>query len=436
MTAEDLYDFLSDPNLIELIETNKVTDDIFDVMNLVENQHSKLLAWCMNPNEGHGQGDAVIKDFLEAAYHASETPTWDNKKFFEIWTPGKIRTSSFGAAFLTREFEVVVDEDSRKGRLDLFLVDPQNKLLVTIENKAGAMLTAEQLEKYVRAVKANVASNKAFAGYQQAYVVLDRELANYSDSALAKLGKRWALLDYTWLAASAKRARHQQERESKSAQLLMAYCQRQTDWESDVEKRISDLAVDLAMAHPEVVKAMRSLEGVSIAQWRPLSGPQGELTVFLAQHRSVCERIIATRGVAIIKQQLLKRMPSLNADLIDTGRTWLAAIPAECRELIQDDADAYWPLYINLQRVAKLSRPDAPRYNLQLHWVRNEFESARLDEKALRQHFQTAFPGLATFVGSDQRRILIEEDMAENEAINASIRLLEKISACMLSRRK
>jgi hypothetical protein len=41
----------------------------------------------MNPNEGHGQGDAVIQDFLEAAYYASDSAIWDNKKFFQIWTP-------------------------------------------------------------------------------------------------------------------------------------------------------------------------------------------------------------------------------------------------------------------------------------------------------------------------------------------------------------
>ena len=58
-----------------------------------------MLAWCLHPNEGHGQGDAVIKDFLIAAYEAGqETNKFANKIFFETWTPGKIRTSSFGSA--------------------------------------------------------------------------------------------------------------------------------------------------------------------------------------------------------------------------------------------------------------------------------------------------------------------------------------------------
>jgi len=78
MTPTELYAFLRDPNLVEIIEQNKITDDLFEVFNLTENQHSDILAWCMNPNEGHSQGDAVIKDFLEEGYASSIDSTWDN----------------------------------------------------------------------------------------------------------------------------------------------------------------------------------------------------------------------------------------------------------------------------------------------------------------------------------------------------------------------
>ena len=106
-----------------------------------------MLAWCMNPNEGHSQGDGIIKDFLEAAHAASDGCTYDNRKFFAKWTPGKIRTSSFGAAFVTREFSIKGNGGTGNGRLDLFLVDPANQILVAIENKVKASLTAQQLEK-------------------------------------------------------------------------------------------------------------------------------------------------------------------------------------------------------------------------------------------------------------------------------------------------
>lgn len=152
MEPAEFYAFLRDPKLLELMELNKTVDDVFEVTTLLENQNSEVLAWCMNPHEGHSQGDWVIKDFLEAAHAASDGCTYDNRKFFAKWTPGKIRTGSFGAAFVTREFSIKVDEGTANGRLDLFLVDPANKILVAIENKVKASLTVQQLEKYVRAV--------------------------------------------------------------------------------------------------------------------------------------------------------------------------------------------------------------------------------------------------------------------------------------------
>lgn len=429
MTPDDLYQFLLDPKLTEMVETNKTTDDVFDVFNLYENQHSELLAWCMNPNEGHGQGDAVIKDFLVAAYHAHDGATWDNKKFFKDWTPGRIRTSSFGAAFVAREFHLSLGDGIKNGRLDLFLVDPQNKLLVTIENKAGATLSATQLDDYVDAVKKNIASRPAFAGYQQAYIVLDRDLNDYSEDHLSTLSKRWTLLDYTWMATSAERARFQVERKNGAAQLLVAYCQRQTDWESDAEKRSSDLAVELATAHPEVLETIGKLKKRSIKDWTPLSGHEGELTIFIEQHRSVCEKLVETRGVAVLRKQLLKALPDY-AEFVDSGRTWLAAIPPECQPL-QPDEEESWPLYAFLFRVAKSSKSSTPQYNLQLVWNRDQFDSALHDESALRAHFAQAFPALSAFKSSGTRKVQVAENMTHAAALAEMKKLLEKIAACM-----
>jgi hypothetical protein len=97
----DLHNFITDHHLLDLIERVKISDDVLDVVKLTETQHSSMLAWCLNPNEGHGQGDAVLKDFLIAAYSAgADANRFANKDFFEKWTPGRIRTASFGSAFI------------------------------------------------------------------------------------------------------------------------------------------------------------------------------------------------------------------------------------------------------------------------------------------------------------------------------------------------
>ena len=244
MTPNDLYAFLSDKRLVDLIERVKISDDFLDVVSLTETQHSDMLAWCLHPNEGHGQGDGD-QGFLIAAYEAGqETNKFANKIFFETWTPGKIRTSSFGSAFIAREFSLTT-ADTRRGRLDLFLIDPGNKIIVTIENKAGASLTETQLSDYYAAVSQQISNRRVFSDYQFAYIVVDRDLADYPEEHLKSLGNKWALLDYGWLEASANRARLHLERNNEAAQLLMAYCQKQTGWQSPNEKQVNELAAEL-----------------------------------------------------------------------------------------------------------------------------------------------------------------------------------------------
>ena len=67
----ELTDFFSDSKLVELIEITKSSSDVLDLLKPRENQHSDVLAWCFNSKEGHGQGDAILKDFLTAVYISS-----------------------------------------------------------------------------------------------------------------------------------------------------------------------------------------------------------------------------------------------------------------------------------------------------------------------------------------------------------------------------
>lgn len=419
MDALDFYSFLRDPKLLELIELNKTSDDIFDVITLNENQNSQVLAWCMNPNEGHAQGDAMIRDFLEAACSASEGCTWDNKKFFSKWTLGRIRTTSFGAAFVTREFSIKVNGGSGNGRLDLFLVDPQNKLLITIENKVSASLNAAQLEKYVQAVKSELASRKAFADYDLAFIVIDKDLDAYSAEHLETLGTRWALMDYKWLEFSANRARHNLSRGNQAAQMLAAYCQSVTNWESPGSKEQSDLMADLAITYPAVIECMRELNGHAMNKWvsSTLSGHLGELIIFLAQHRAVCEKLINIRGIASIAPKLKKSAPMLTSDCIEEGSYWISAMPPIASTIQRGER---WPIYIDLYKVAKVSTPSAPKFNVKLVWVKSEFDPLACTESLLREHFEAKFRGLNKRVTSDRRRITIAEHVSPTEAVAAA----------------
>lgn len=424
MEAQELYSFLRDPRLLKLIELNKITDDMFEVLKLYENQNSRMLEWCMTPNEGHSQGDAVIKDFLEAAHAASDDCIRDNKKFFAKWTPGKIRTTSFGAAFLTRELHIKTNGGADSGRLDLFLLDPLNKILITIENKVKSSLTSVQLDKYVQAVKGELGKNKTFAGYDFAFVVLDKDLDAYSEAHLASLGNRWALLDYQWLEASANRARFQVDRGNASAQLLASYCQSVTKWESPVNTEISELSSDIVLAHPSVIGALRELKGHFITRWvaNSLDGVLGELILFRAQNRTVCERLLNIRGVASMLPSIIKAIPSLTPDCIEEGSYWICLMPPKFQSVMSGGS---WAVFLELYRVTKASTKSAPVFNVRLVWRRSEFDSSKCSELELRTIFDKDFPGLKKFASSDTRRVLIAKHVSSVESIKHLVRSIE-----------
>ena len=275
-SEDQIQEFMADPELTQLAEHLKVTSDLLDIVELSEVQHSDMLAWCMNPAEGHGQGDAVLKDFLIAACVSSRDQSCQSRThaFFSKWTLSKIRVTSFGSAWVSRELSNVTS-DGKKGRLDLCIVDPQNRIIVVIEHKRGAKLNQAQLDKYWQAVDEQIASKPAFEDYLFAYVVLDKKYEDPKEEDLivedknTKMGQQWALCDYSWLTSAAQRAAHQVARDNSSAQLLMAYCQKQTEWENPAERKITYLAASLASKHERVVDRLREIKRLKLAAWTP-----------------------------------------------------------------------------------------------------------------------------------------------------------------------
>ncbi|MBN3171940.1 PD-(D/E)XK nuclease family protein [Pectobacterium brasiliense] len=392
MDAQEFYDFLTDEQLLELREKLRTSDNILDVIDLYENQNSNMLAWCLNPNEGHCQGDAVIKDFLTAAYFAGyETNKAANKKFFEEWTPGRIQTTSFGSAFMTCEFSIS-DRVGSKRRLDLFLIDPKNRFIVTIENKVGAKLSGDQLDDYYEAVRSNFANKTVFKGYKFAHVVLDKKLDTYSEEKLAGLGDKWALLSYQWLEQAAQRARLQLQNNNAAAQLLMAYCQKQAQWQNTNEKEISELSAQLASRYEAVVNHFSSLPAKPLTGWKPnnLEGIDGEVLLYFHQNKQLCKYLIQAKGIAGILVNLRKDYPHLReGEHLQIGRTWFNITTPDMLVLKQAD-NHYWPLYVSIVR----ENGDNSPFSIFLCYYEESLSEALCDTQALYTLFSAHYPEL------------------------------------------
>lgn len=437
LNAEKLYDFLADPKLVALVERVKISDDFLDVINLTENQHSAMLAWCLSPNEGHAQGDAVIKDFLMAAYLAGKaTNKFANKIFFETWTPARIRTASFGSAFVTREFGLQIDEDSSRRRLDLFIVDRENKIVITIENKAGARLSEKQLSDYYEQVAEKVARRPVFREYQFLHVVVDRELGNYTDEKLQELGNKWALLDYTWLQPAAERARLHLERNNEAAQMLMAYCQKQTAWESPNERKVSELAGELVTHHEEVVEEIMVSRRVKLTDWTPGSfgGDSGELMVFVKQNIKVCDQLVLARGIGAVRVGLRGTLPALQEGQLHYGRTWLNfATPEMCS--LSDDPDCTLPVHINVYRDHSIS-DETSRFTLRVCWWEEEFDHSQCDWTQLRVYLGQHCGPLKRWMRSPVMRLVVDTNLTAKAVTKLASDLARELDTLIASARR
>lgn len=357
-----IQSFLADPQVTELAELCKTSDSLLSLFDLLENQHSNLLAWCLSPNEGHGLGDSVIKDLLLAAsIAASERAghTGQSNDFLKRWSPGRIRGTSFGSAFVVRELGVSTAGDKvvRKGRLDLFIVDPVNRVLVVIENKTGSALTGGQLNQYEQAVKEDLQPLRSFQDFDCLLLVLDQWLDTVPSTA-------WIGVDYSFLEPSATKAKLQLSRGNPAAKLVLDYCRQHTDWASEEDERIDELSTSLALAYPGVMAAMKVIQKQSIKDWADaaLASDQSDLALFTKQHSELVARLVEKSGIAAVASRILRASAeSTNDALFEQGRTWANFGPTAlgCFQRGEDD---YWPVYLNLYRHSDLSSDGRDMY--------------------------------------------------------------------------
>jgi hypothetical protein len=429
LKSDEASVFLRDPKVLELIAASASVDDIFETIWYTENQRAELLSWCLNPNAGHRRGDEMIKDFLESASLASAGATADSGQTFKNWTPRKIQGTSFRAAFVTREIVVEADIESCPYHVDVFLVDPRNRLLCAVVISYGMFFARDASDRLADATKDKLTALGCFDGYDLAFVLLDRHLQQYSDDDLAAAGKRWTVIDYGWLEKAAKRVDTAKDRDHADSQMIIAYCQKHTTWAGSEKRRRVELATDVIQSYPLVMDAIRSVCWRVVPEWRykTLAGVEGRLAQFCASHVDVCRQLIRMEGIARMVAALLAADPTLTMSRdIRIGSTWLCAKPARVGEPSRGDDG--WPAYIKIDRDITVSR-DQARYVLCLVWVSEHFDRDICDEAALRLALPDEFPDLAKPSTTEMWRVVIARGLGPDEATRRAVQLIGRLAA-------
>lgn len=360
--ARDIEGLMADSRLIDLCEMPRTGDEVLDVISLSENQHSDLLSWMLDPREGHGQGDGILRDLLvyaSATFSGGESKLRDDSdtaQFFEKWPASRIRTTSFGSAFTARELGMRAKE-----RVDIFVIDVQNKLILLIENKSGTQHKKDQLDSYMEKFNSLRISNVHLNDYSIAYIALDRDFDG-DRTALTPVPETWLHLGYDWLKTSAARALMHVERGNAAARLVVSYCNRQTDWENPLEAKSLKIAADLHQSYPLAIKHLLEFSrGRTERNWLVNGSATDSHLLFVLQNKSAITLLKETQGMAAVSAAILGKFSSLPRGNVIYKRAWLNMCPTGWEKF---EGEGWWPVFFNVFFAEKTRS----QYNLTLCW--------------------------------------------------------------------
>ncbi len=154
---------------------------VLDLIKFDENKKSDVLAWLLDPNGGHQQGDYFLKALLHYVFNIA-----DDEQLNNFLSTFELLSHSVSQAKVIREFPI----NAGAGRIDLLILDPSQKLIIVIERKDGSKLHNQQLNKYASWVEAN------YADWNKVYVLSDSYFKNHGD----EYDTRFVKVDDTWLS--------------------------------------------------------------------------------------------------------------------------------------------------------------------------------------------------------------------------------------------
>jgi len=179
----EMNDFLLDPQVQLAMDWGK-DRNLFNILDIKETRHSKMLAWLLDPREGHLQEDYFLKALLREVFINKEDV---NTTFSKKWSPEDIQNFSFNNAIVFTELSIG-KESSRK--IDIAIIDPVQETAIFIENKTGSNEGKGQTHEYFKHL-----SNK-YDGFDQLFIFMDWNEKSAQDA------EHWVNVSYSWLATA------------------------------------------------------------------------------------------------------------------------------------------------------------------------------------------------------------------------------------------
>lgn len=435
LTRQDetlFYQFAGD-EMLGYVQALRKTNDLFDIVQSWENDHSEILAWLFNPREGHGQGDAIFKDFLLSAFMGEVAKNSETYQFFKYWTPARISITGFQSLIIRREFVL------KCGRLDLLIVDPINRLIVVVENKTKAQIGDEQLRKY-REELGEILTERGFKEYGIAYIALDAKKRDEDDSEAdeeepvsdtRELNVSWAHINYQWLEAAAKRAEIQQRlANNQSASLVINYCHRQTGYVSpqqqEMELLLATLANNYRQLLPKLRDALAAETEVLHGDTFKLKNAWSAMLVLVHSNRELMRELLHARHLGLVRARLLAKLGGDDAveirvfqkRLLLADKKWLES--NFWKNKPTDKGAKRWPLQVVVRETSS-SASDNPKYRIFLMLWRDFIVDGELPSIAMA--LKKEFPEIGKHKDSKVRRFRRMENVPEEDIVEKTTSL-------------
>lgn len=337
---EQIHDFLTDPD-VQFSKDWPLSRDAFNILGLKENGHSKMIAWLLNPKEGHYLGDYFIKQLLSEAFIACSSN--DVNPFTEIGFDSilDIENQSFHETFVELEFSV-----GEYGRVDIALINYSKKLIVFIENKYTASIHGDQLSNYREWRCAN-------EEFRKICIFMD-----YSENSTEELPD-WISLNYDWLIQACNNIINR-ERLPVDINILIRdyYCFLVGSYDTtpalkDVERRFSKIY----NKHRKLLDTIENKKFSQIKHSSLLSSKkkQEDLSLyhFYLSYKDFLEELFEYDQFDHIEELLKKRLSGKNlATDINYKRSYLDFRNEKWSSLVEENTEEYWGLYIRLKAIS------------------------------------------------------------------------------------
>ncbi len=416
--------FIADPRYPQAVMYNQLRQ-IFDVIDPGETALSKVIAWLLNPREGHGLGDYFIKALLRDA----------------VVNSGECRplclmdVEQLALNNLNVKIEHSTSVKDKKRRIDILATDLTSKLIIVIEHKYGTKEQSDQLSAYSRWVESPLEGNTDF---RLVRILMDGYEGLARENLQSAEREKWAIVSHQWLIDALEKIIDSESLQESSRWILKdLYIHLSGSYERDASfKPACSFITSMASDHSELIEGLASIElddkdgepinpygwdDTDFIQWQQWLRPKQrdqvlQLHQFLIKNESLLASLTQYHRLQWIKESFDQSHPNQYEFAMYPGSTTYLDIFCLEWRMFENAEREKWPFYL---QVIDERRDGKNAKSLRLYLRKSGFKDERLAE-AFAECFGKRLGG------TQDRRVKLAEVVMEPES-NSDDKLMTEI---------